>query len=136
MGKKMHLICPKCRHDLEYDREYIDRKEEQLRMEISSIDRQLQDFKAKNPRGYKADSWYRSAVKAKVTKQSQLSELRNFKKTANVHRELQLYNALKAYTKRQLGEEKYKKLMAELEEELYYNAYDMAKQNHNNFQGV
>lgn len=136
MGKKMHLICPKCRHDLEYDREYIDRKEEQLRMEISSIDRQLQDFKAKNPTGYKTDSWYRSAVKAKVTKQSQLSELRNFKKTANVHRELQLYHALKAYTKRQLGEEKYKKLMAELEEEMHYNAYDMAKQNHNNFQGV
>lgn len=136
MGKKMHLTCPKCHYDLEYDREYTDRKEEQLRMEIGSINRQLEEFKIKNPRGYKSDSWYRNAVKAKLIKENQLQELRNFKKTANMHRELQLYYALKAWTKRQLGEEKYKKLMEELEEDMHYNAYDMAKQNHNNFQGV
>lgn len=136
MGKKMHLTCPKCHYDLEYNEDYVERNIEQLGSEIHNIDRQLQEFKAKNPFGYKKDTWYRNAVRAKAIKTEQLAELKKHRKAAYARRDMQLYYALKAKLKKELGEERYTKMMEELEEELYYNPYDMAKQTYNTFQGM
>lgn len=136
MGKKMHLKCPKCNYDFEYNEGYVERKIDELRMEIHSIDSQLADFKAKHPYGYKTDPWYRSAVKAKTTKTEQLSEIRNYRKLAYNQRDVQMFYALKARLRRELGEEKYMQLIQELEDELRYNVADLAKQKYTNFNGV
>ena len=131
-GKPIHLVCPKCRYEFEYDFSYYDRKIAQLATEIANINSQLAAFKSTCKPNFKDYKWRARAVQALTVKQAQLKELKEFRKFANEtvkNQELQIFARL---VKDAIPEELYIKLHRQAEAEMQYHTYEMAVQRYSN----
>lgn len=126
---KVQLVCPKCKHEFQYNNGYFDKNITQLGLEIRTILNQLAEHKLKSKNEQYANTdWWLRTKKALTIKEKQLSELKAFRKLADQQREKQEYQAFKNAVKELCGESVYKKcLEMMLNETKAYNVSDAAK---------
>lgn len=126
---KVQLVCPKCKHEFQYDNGYFDKNITQLGLEIQTIIGQLREHKMKpKDEQYANTEWWLNAKKALTVKQKQLAELKGFRKLADQQREKQEYQAFKNIVKEMFGENAYRKcLEIAINETKAYDISDTAK---------
>ena len=72
---KYTLICPKCKHELNYDSDYYDRTITRLGCEISDIIKQRAEHKLLPYQVQRQkDDWWRRSKRALAEKQKELAE--------------------------------------------------------------
>lgn len=135
-AKPIHLRCPKCGYDFSYNTNHIEEEMDRLKNEITSISRQIAQYKAENPKDFQAKEWYKKAKKAVATKQAQLSEYKKARKATNVEIKLQTFQIFKNLVAERIGKEEMLKLIKEAESEMIYYDYDMATQKFTRFDGA
>lgn len=134
-AKPIHLRCPKCGYDFSYNTNHIEEEMDRLKNEITSISRQIAQYKAENP-DFQAKEWYKKAKKAVAVKQAQLSEYKKARKATNVEIKLQTFQIFKKLVAERIGKEEMLKLIKEAEDEMIYYDYDMATQKFTRFDGA
>ena len=113
------LRCPKCGHEFGYNNGYYDRNIERLGHEIQDLVRQLANHKLLSRSEQKARTEWRLRTKKELAeKQERLAELKAIRKAADQQLNQAQYQIFKNLVKERLGEEEYKKLIAESEKEL------------------
>lgn len=131
-SKPVHLVCPKCHYEFEYDVSYYDRKIADLGAEITTIMKQLAIFKSEYHPDFKTNKWRIQATRALAIKQKEVSELRSFRKIANQianNQELKIFVGL---VKEAIPEKQYLDLWQQAEDTMKYNTYDTAIQRYSN----
>lgn len=131
-SKPVHLVCPKCHYEFEYNVSYYDRKIADLKAEITDINKQLAAFKSEYRPDFKANKWRIQATRALAIKQKQLSELRGFRNTANQVANNQEMKIFVRLVKDVLPEKQYLNLWRQAEDTMKYNTYDTAIQRYSN----
>lgn len=128
-GRKIQLVCPKCKYEFRYNNGYYDENITRLGLEIHDIHVQLQEHALKTREEQRANTaWWKSAKKALTEKQKEIFELKAFRKLADEQREKQEFQAFKNAVKDICGEEAYKKCLGIMLEEVEaYRVSDMAK---------
>ena len=135
-AKPIHLRCPKCGYDFSYNTNHIEEEMDRLKNEVTSISRQIAQYKAENPKIFSKNEWYKKAKKAVAIKQAQLSEYKKARKATNVEIQLQTFQIFKNLVSERIGREEMLKLIKEAEDEMIYYDYDMATQKFTRFDGV
>lgn len=130
--KPVHLVCPKCHYEFEYDVCYYDRKIADLKAEITDIMKQLEIFKSEYRPDFKTNKWRIQATQALAIKQKQISELKGFRKTANQIAKNQETEIFVRLVKEAIPEKQYRALWQQAEDEMKYNTYDTAIQRFSN----
>ena len=135
-AKPIHLRCPKCGYDFSYNTNHIEEEVDKLKNEITSISRQIAQYKAENSSDYNSKEWYKKAKKAVSIRQAQLSEVKKARKAAAVEIQLQTFQIFKNLVAERIGKEEMLKLIKEAEDEMIYYDYDMATQKFTRFDGA
>lgn len=135
-AKPIHLRCPKCGYDFSYNTNHVEEEIDRIKNEITSISRQIAQYKAENPKDFQEKEWYKKAKKAVAIKQAQLSEYKKARKATNVEIKLQTFQIFKNLVAERIGEEEMLKLVKEAEDEMIYYDYDMATQKFTRFDGA
>ena len=134
--KPIHLRCPKCGYDFSYNTNHIEEEMNRLNNEVTSLSRQIAQYKAEKPKNFAKNEWYKKAKKAVAIKQAQLSEYKKARKATNVEIQLQTFQIFKNLVSERIGREEMLKLIKEAEDEMIYYDYDMATQKFTRFDGV
>ena len=134
--KPIHLRCPKCGYDFSYNTNHIEEEMDRLKNEVTSISRQIAQYKAENTKNFTKNEWYKKAKKAVAIKQAQLSEYKKARKATNVEIQLQTFQIFKNLVSERIGREEMLKLIKEAEDEMIYYDYDMATQKFTRFDGA
>lgn len=135
-AKPIHLRCPKCGYDFSYNTNHVEEEIDRIKNEITSISRQIAQYKAENPKNSQAKEWYKKAKKAVAIKQVQLSEYKKARKATDVEIKLQTFIIFKKLVAEKIGKEEMLKLIQEAEDEMIYYDYDMATQKFTRFDGA
>lgn len=61
--KPIHLRCPKCGYDFSYNTNHIEEEMDRLKNEVTSISRQIAQYKVENPKNFAKNEWYKKAKK-------------------------------------------------------------------------
>lgn len=131
-NKPIHIRCPYCKKDLQYNGASIKSQKEGLLQRISVINAKIKDEKDPQRKKELKKKLNDTKFKLKLLSEdihmlSQLSETETLK-------------IFKRKSKKYLGEELYLRLVKESEEQYLedntFNYYDLAKQNFTNFNGV
>lgn len=131
-SKPLHFTCPKCHADFEFAGGKAMREKTELAKEIEVIKAKMQTHRNQ----YGKDGYYRKLVKEFQDRSARYTEVKQIVQLASEISELQLFYAFKKECKRRFGEEVINKILEECEEALSYRVYDMAIQNHTNFDGA
>lgn len=126
---KYTLICPKCKHELNYDSDYYDRTITRLGCEISDIIKQRAEHKLLPYQVQRQkDDWWRRSKRALAEKQKELAELKAVRKVANEQVDRTKEGIFRNLVKEEIGLEMYLKLTKQAEKELEaYNVADLSK---------
>lgn len=130
--KPIHLVCPKCHYEFEYDANYYDRKIAALKMEVADIIKQLEVFKAKYHPDFRTNRWRNQAVKALTIKQRQLTELKEFQRSARQIVESQRADIFIRLVKEAIPQKQYQDLWQQTDDMMRYRTYDTAIQRFSN----
>ena len=131
-NKPIHIRCPYCKKDLQYNGASIKTQKEGLLRRISVINDKIRDEKDPQRKKELKKKLNETKFKLKLLSEdvhmlSQLSETETLK-------------IFKRKSKKYLGEELYLRLVKESEEQYLedntFNYYDLARQNFTNFNGV
>ena len=131
-SKPLHFTCPKCHADFEFNGNKAAREKAELSREIEIIKAKMQTHRNQ----YGKDGYYRKLVKQLQDKNARYSEVRQLVQMGSETGELQKYALFKKKCKQRFGEEVINELLNECEEELSYRIYDMAIQDHTNFENA
>ncbi len=132
--KPIHLRCPDCGYDFSYSTNHIESEIDRLKKLAADTRTKINQMKGQ---GYTMKSpEYKRAVYRYDKYTRQLTEFKTARKNAVVEIEKQKQQIFNQKVKHLIGEEKYIKLKQEAEEELVYNNYDMAIQDHTNFENA
>lgn len=131
-SKPVHLVCPKCHYEFEYNVSYYDRKIADLKAEITNINKQLAAFKSEYRSDFKTNKWRIQAARALAIKQKQISALEGYRKTANQVTSNQEMKIFVRLVKDVLPEKQYLNLWRQAEDTMKYNTYDTAIQRYSN----
>lgn len=131
-NKPIHIRCPYCKRDLQYNGASIKSQKEGLLQRINVINAKIKDEKDPQRKKELKKKLNDTKFKLKLLSEdihmlSQLSETETLK-------------IFKRKSKKYLGEELYLRLVKESEEQYLedntFNYYDLARQNFTNFNGV
>ena len=135
-AKPIHLRCPKCGYDFSYNTNHVEEEIDRIKNEITSISRQIAQYKTENSKDFQEKEWYKKAKKAVAIKQAQLSEYKKARKATDVEIKLQTFQIFKKLVAEKIGKEEMLKLIKEAEDEMIYYDYDMATQKFTRFDGA
>lgn len=130
--KPIHFTCPKCHADFEFNGGDIVRRKNELREELNILLAKMQTRRNE----YGKDSYYKHLSKLMKDKQVEYGKAKKAVQIASEQSEIHLFILFKAEMRKLLGDEVVDKILQECEDELSYRVYDMAIQNHNNFDGA
>ena len=131
-SKPIHFTCPKCHADFEFAGGTLVKRSDDLKKEIAVLMARMQSHKNE----YGKDRYYKNLVRQLQEKQAQYREIKSQVQLASEQSEIHLFILFKKACKKKWGDEVIDKMLIECEQELSYRTYDMAIQNHNNFNGA
>lgn len=106
--QKYQLVCPKCKHEFQYDNGYYDREIARLATEIQDINIQLAAHNKLPWAEKKArQDWWERTKLALSIKIKQISELKSFRKIANQSKDNEIDRAFRNVVKELIGIEAY-----------------------------
>jgi len=130
--KPIHFTCPKCHADFEFAGGEIVKRKNEVAHDVALLLSAIQKEKAEHG---KTTRLKRLNVKLSE-KQAELQRMKTAVQIASEQSELHLFILFKKECMKRFGEEVIVKMLEECEQELSYRVYDMAIQNHNNFDGA
>ena len=114
---KYGFICPHCHQSIEYDEEYYDRKINDIGQRIRNINYELQDYnKMSVVKRKEYDARRKCLIVEQRKLQSQIRELKAYRKSANKLRDQFVFVAFKEIIKEKYGVDVFQKLFKEAEE--------------------
>lgn len=131
-NKPIHFTCPKCGADFEFNGGQIVKEREALKQEILVTNARMQAHKEE----YGKDGYYKKLVRRHGELVARKHEIDIAYRQACEQGEQQLFIIFKKLVMKRLGKEETVKLLKEAEDDLSYNTYDSAIQNHNRFNGL
>lgn len=132
-NKPIHFKCPKCGYDLHFNGSALIRKKADLINEKHIIMAKMATYKANG--GIK-DEYYKKLIKKNADIDTQIASIKNQISFAADEGERQMFIAFKKACKRKWGDEVINQMLIDLEDDFSYSDYDMAIQNHTNFDNV
>jgi len=131
-SKPIHITCPKCHYDLEFNGgKYVSEKNE-LADDIRTLKARMQTYRNE----YGKDGYYYRLVKQLKDKEVQYSRAKHMVQLLSEQSEINLFCLFKKVCMKEFGEEKITKMLQECEDELVYRNSEIRKQNHTNFEGA
>lgn len=109
---KYQLTCPKCKHEFAYDNGHIDREISRNAVAITSLNKEIADFKllpADERKRKKA--WHLRTTQKLAELHKKQSQLKAFRKVADQQVNEVMLQTLKSLIKEEYGEAAYKKLI-------------------------
>ena len=116
---KYQLVCPKCKHEFTYDKDYYDRNIARLGVEIRDITLQLAEHNMlPYDKQRENTEWWIRAKRSLAEKQKELAELKAFRKVSDQQIKAYEYQTFKNIVKEFVGQEQYMKFIEQMSEEL------------------
>lgn len=137
--KRIHITCPKCHHDYQFDGDALFQEKRRLAEELTVINAKISAYRDEHDcskNALKYDSYYKRLVRRKNEIQAQYSVAKTDVANASHIAELDIFIAFKKKLFDIYGKETIMAILDECEEEMNYRDYDLAKQNHTNFNNV
>jgi DNA-directed RNA polymerase subunit M/transcription elongation factor TFIIS len=132
--KPIHLRCPKCGYDFSYNSRHIENEYDKVKTEIRVIIEKITEMNKDNVSKNAPER--KRLVKRLNDAQVRLAAIKRTRKSVSESIESDKEKIFRQKIKALIGEEKYVKLRQECEDEMAYNLYDMAIQNHNRFNNL
>ncbi len=132
-NKPIHITCPKCHTDFEFAGKDLVREKNRLKNEIGIIKAKM---RTQNLNYGKNNKYYKKLTKQLEDKLNEYRVVKQNVQLACEQSEIQLFILFKKMCKERFGDEVVNKMLIECENEMSYRIYDLAKQNHTNFDGV
>lgn len=133
-GKKRIVItCPKCHHEYIFNGDELWQRKRYLAEQVKIIEAKKMAFKEENPKGYKKNPYFRKLQRNLEEVRAQLSEVKTDYANASHISELNMYVAFKKRMMQEYGKETIIRILKEIEEEMQFRDYDLAKQTYTNF---
>lgn len=130
--KPIHFTCPKCKADFEFAGGEIMRQKNELLEDIKVIKARMQNHRNEHGK----DGYYFKLVKQLNDKEAQYQKAKHAVQIASEQSEIHLFILFKMECKRRFGDEVINQILEECEQELTYRVYDMAIQDHTNFENA
>ena len=132
--KPIHLRCPNCGHDFSYNSRHIENEYDRVKEQIKFMKVRLSEM---NEERVPKNAPERKRIQAKLDNAAlELQQIKRSRKAVSESIQANLEKNFRLKVKALIGDEKYIQLRKECEDDLTYNIYDMAFQNHNNFNNV
>lgn len=126
--KPFHIVCPHCNKDVELWANDIEKRYEKAKKELADIREQINLFNSEYRKDYKNNEWYKKVRKAYAHKCEEVAKLKQTKKMLAKESKKQFERAFYEVVKRTVDHDTFMKYVAEAEEDIQYNTYDMAVQ--------
>lgn len=127
------ITCPKCHHEYTFNGDALFQRRRQLAEEIRAIEAKKKAFKEENPDNY---LYYLKLQRNLEEKKAQQAQIKTDVANATQISEVTKFIAFKKKCFQEFGKERICKLLDEVEEEMQYRDYDLAKQTYTNFNNV
>lgn len=126
---KYQLTCPKCKHEFAYDNGHIDSEIARNAAAITSLNRQITEYRLLPADERKRKKAQEDRAKAKLAKlHERQTQLKAFRKNADQQVNQIMMKILKDFIKEELGEEAYKRVIEKAVKEMEaYNVSDMMR---------
>lgn len=113
-NRRYRFACPHCKREIDYDRSRLDREIRQLAAEVTAIDARLSELK-----GTGMENQKKSLIRQLAQRKKCLGELKAARKSENIFINDLIDRNFRRLVKEKIGEEVYRQLRIEAEEELY-----------------
>ena len=136
---RINIMCPKCHYEYSFNGNALFQKKRKLSEELSVIKAKISAYRAEHDcskEALKYDSYYKNLIRRKNELEAQYSVAKTEVANASNIAEIDLFIAFKKKLFEKYGKEEMMKIIEECEEEMQYRDYDMAVQNHTNFENV
>lgn len=131
-SKPIHITCPKCHYELEFNGGKVMAEKNELADDIRTLKARMQTHRNQ----YGKDSYYYSLLKQLKEKETHYIRAKQMVQLLSEQSEINLFILFKKACMKEFGTEKITAMLQECEDELVYRTSEMAKQNHTNFEGA
>lgn len=133
-GKKRIVnTCPECNHEYSFNGDALFQRKRALEEQIKIIEAKKKAFKEENHDNYRKHPYYLKLQRNLEEKKAQQAQIKTDVANATQISEVTKLIAFKKKCFQEFGKEKICKLLDEVEEEMQYRDYDLAKQTYTNF---